>query len=104
MADQQPGDEPAAAGGPDSGQPGGAVEGSGEPSTVDAPARWSGSAAVPAETPKKSRNWRRAARLGPSRPAQPPPPAQPSPAQPSPAQPSPAQPSPAQPSPARPSP
>jgi hypothetical protein len=54
MADQQPGDEPAA------GQP---VEGGGEPSTVDAPGRFSASAAVPPPTPKKSRNSRRAARL-----------------------------------------
>ncbi|WP_433301865.1 hypothetical protein ACQP2F_07350 [Actinoplanes sp. CA-030573] len=35
------------------------VEGGGEPSTVDAPARWSGSAAVPPPAPKKSRWTRR---------------------------------------------
>jgi hypothetical protein len=55
MADQQPGDEPAAAGDPE----GSAIEGAG--ATAPAPARWSGSAAVPPPAPKKSR---RAARLG----------------------------------------
>jgi hypothetical protein len=56
MADQQPGDEPAA-GEPDDSRV------AGDPSTVDAPARWSGSATVPPPGPKKSRNLRRAARL-----------------------------------------
>jgi hypothetical protein len=56
MADLQAGDEPAA-GEPDESRV------AGDPSTVDAPARWSGSAAVPEPGPKKSRNSRRAARL-----------------------------------------
>jgi hypothetical protein len=58
MADQQPGDEKPAAGEPDETR-----AAAGEPTTADAPARWSGSAAVPQPGPKKSRNSRRAARL-----------------------------------------
>jgi hypothetical protein len=58
MADQQPGDEKPAAGQPDETR-----AAAGEPSTADAPARWSGSAAVPQAGPSKSRNSRRAARL-----------------------------------------
>jgi hypothetical protein len=60
MADQQPGDQPPAAGTPD---PTRHDDGTTEPSTVDAPARWSGSAAVPEPGAKKSRNARRQARL-----------------------------------------
>src|SRR3569833_1002532 len=58
MADQQPGDAKPAAGEPDETR-----AASGTPSTADAPARWSGSAAVPHPGPEKSRNSRRAARL-----------------------------------------
>ena len=54
MADQQPGDPTPAAGVPDPTR----VEGDGEPSTVDSPARWSGSAAVPPPPPRKGR-WSR---------------------------------------------
>ena len=49
MTDQQPGQaDPAAERDPTR------VEGGAEPSTVDAPARWSGSAAIPPPAPKKS--------------------------------------------------
>jgi hypothetical protein len=58
MADQQPEDQPAA-GMPDPTR----VESGEEPSTVDAPARFSGSASVPPPGPKKSRFSRRLARL-----------------------------------------
>jgi hypothetical protein len=58
MADQQPEDIPAA-GMPDPTR----IEGGAEPSTVDAPARFSGSATVPPPGPKKSRYSRRLARL-----------------------------------------
>jgi hypothetical protein len=58
MSDQKPG-EPTAAGADD---PAPAKAGT-EASTVDAPARWSGSAAVPPPGPKKSRFARRQARL-----------------------------------------
>jgi hypothetical protein len=61
MSDPKPGDEPSAAGTPD---PDPADAGP-ETSTVDAPARWSGSAAVPPPGPKKSRFARRQARLQP---------------------------------------
>lgn len=61
MSDPKPGDEPSAAGTPD---PAPADAGP-ETSTVDAPARWSGSAAVPPPGPKKSRFARRQARLQP---------------------------------------
>lgn len=61
MADLQPGEVKPAAGVPDPTR----VEGGGEPSTVDAPARWSGSAAVPSPGPRKSRWARRLARLEP---------------------------------------
>ena len=54
MADQQSGATDPAAESPDPTR----VEGDGEQSTVDAPARWSGSAAVPPPAPKKSR-WNR---------------------------------------------
>jgi len=54
MADQQPREMTPAAGVPDPTR----VEGGEEPSTVDAPARWSGSAAVPPPGPRKSR-WAR---------------------------------------------
>jgi hypothetical protein len=53
MADQQPGEPTPAAGLPDPTRTGPT-----DPSTVDAPARWSGSAAVPPPGPKKSR-WPR---------------------------------------------
>jgi hypothetical protein len=58
MADQQPGDRTPAAGEPDETR-----AAAGGSSTEDAPARWSGSAAVPQPGPKKSRNSRRAARF-----------------------------------------
>ena len=54
MADQQPGEPTPAAGPPDPTR----AEAAADPSTVDAPVRWSGSAAVPPPGPKKSR-WRR---------------------------------------------
>src|SRR4051794_26972300 len=91
MADQQPGLEPAA-GEPDEPR----VAGAGDPSTVHAPARWSGSAAVPPPGPKKSRSLRRAARLARSAD-----PAAPGSARPAPAGPAPAGPAPAGPAPAR---
>ncbi|NMO57239.1 hypothetical protein HH310_39460 [Actinoplanes sp. TBRC 11911] len=58
MSDQKPG-EPTAAGADDPAP----TEAGTEASTVDAPARWSGSAAVPPPGPKKSRFARRQARL-----------------------------------------
>ncbi|WP_127504808.1 hypothetical protein [Actinoplanes solisilvae] len=54
MADPQPEENQPAAGVPDPTR----VDGGAESSTVDAPARWSGSAAVPPPTPKKQW-WRR---------------------------------------------
>src|ERR1700754_1451130 len=65
MSDQKPGDEPSAAGSPDP-APADAVV---DTSTVDAPARWSGSAAVPPPGPKKSRFARRQALFQPEDPA-----------------------------------
>lgn len=54
MADHEPGAVDPAAALPDRTR----IEGGAEPSTADAPGRWSGSAAVPPPTPKKSR-WSR---------------------------------------------
>jgi hypothetical protein len=54
MAEQQSGEPHPAAGTPDPTR----VDGGSDPSTVDAPARWSGSAVVPPPTPKKPR-WSR---------------------------------------------
>jgi hypothetical protein len=65
MSDQKQGDEPSAAGSPDP-APADAVV---DASTVDAPARWSGSAAVPPPGPKKSRFARRQALFQPEDPA-----------------------------------
>src|SRR5256885_14106545 len=93
MADQQPGLEPAA------GEPDEPRAAAGDPSTVDAPARWSGSAAVPPPGPKKSRYRRRVARL--ARSADTSAPAGPRSAGPAPAGPAPAGPAPAGPAPAR---
>jgi hypothetical protein len=60
MADQQPGGNAPAAGQPDPTRVEAHAE---EPSTVDAPARWSGSAAVPLPAPKQSRWSRRRSAL-----------------------------------------
>ena len=56
MADQQPGGNAPAAGAPDPTRVEAHAE---EPSTVEAPARWSGSAAVPPPAPRRSRFGRR---------------------------------------------
>jgi hypothetical protein len=65
MADQQPGDQTPAAGMPDPTR----LDPGGDSSTLDAPVRWSGSAAVPPPAPKKSRWARRRAEAGHDEPA-----------------------------------